>query len=329
MREEECLNLDIIDIPKLMKSFGCGGGVPLDPGGNIPLPDPPEPPTVEDPVDAVTARDDGGGGCAPYARTPDLVYKRVLPGFNLDGFPDWLAAPGSVDPQAHYNVTLLSPNKGMVINGAVSTRGQIGQYSYKVSQTSHRQVSNYYTGIAGGSVWCGIPYNRSITQFTLTSGYQYEEPPPAVLGAGYSITSIYEGFVANAQFLNVGDGGCAYQLISQPSGYVYYWKGVTTWSPSWPPFTLPVLSITKYFSIIKNTTITQCDELGFAMTGTLHPLTLMTGNGSTQGGPSFGGTVGSPTTPSVNFDPSKAFYSGTCPDAPSFGGDFSAFCVRE
>lgn len=325
MREEDCLNLDIVDIPALVKSFGCGGGVPLDPGGNIPLPEPPEPPIVEDPVDAVAARD---GDCEPYPRTTDLVYKRVLPGFNLDGFPDWLAAPGSADPQAHYNVTLVTPNKGMVINGAVSTRGQIGQYSYKVAQTSHREINNYYQGIAGGSVWCGIPYNRSITQFMLTSGYQYEEPPPQ-LGGGYSITSIYEGFVATAQFLNIGDGSCEYRTVGAPSGYVYYWKGTTTWSPSWPPFTWPVLSVTKYFSTLKNTRITQCDELGFAMEGTLHPLTLMTGNGLTQGGSSFGGTVGGPTTPSPFFDPSKAFYYGTCPDAPSFGGSFRAFCVRE
>lgn len=325
MREEDCLNLEIIDIPALVKSFGCGGGVTLDPNGDIPLPEPPIPPEVEPEVLVGRAE----GGCEPYTRTNELVYKRLVPGFGLEGTPEWLAAPGSVDSQAHYNVTLISPNDpSMVINGAISTRGVIGARDYKIANISYREMSNYYYGIAGVSTWCGVPYNRSVTSFRLVSGYQYEDPPPA-LGAGYSTTAIYEGFVASAQFLNIGDGGCAYQNPVGVGGYVYYWKGTTTWSPSWPPFTWPVTTVTKRFSIIKNTRITQCNELGFTMEGTLHPLTLMTGNGTTQGTISSGGTVGAPVTPSINFDPSKRFYWGTCPDVGSFGGGFRAVGVRE
>ncbi len=186
-------------------------------------------------------------------------------------------------------------------------------------------MSTYSTLIGNGAgTWCGVPYNRAVTRFRLSSGYQLEPPPPPLGATSYSLTYIYEGFVATAQFMNIGDAGCEYQTPTAVGGYVYYAKTTTSWSSSWPPFSMPNIVVTKRFSIIKNTRITQCNELGFTMEGTLHPLTLLYGTG----GP-LGAGVGFPTTPSPFFDPFKVFYRGTCPDAPSFGGGFRAFCERE
>lgn len=319
MPTRECLDLSIIDVPWVRRNPGCGAVA----DNNGVIPPAPAIPLVNAPLIQAVPQD--SGGCEPYKRADHLVYKRVVAGYNEEGFPDWVAAPGSVDPTAHYNITLISPNYNMAINGPISTRNVIQGNAKYSANNSFRDSTFYYNG---WSSWCEVPFNRSVTKFFLTSHYTYEEPPPAVVGVAYNLTTIYEGFIAFSEFLKIGDRPCDYTAAVNASsfilggysgGFVYYVKSTTSWDPSWPPFTFPRTTIDKKLSIIKNTRVTACSETGFTVEGTLHPLTLLSGPGVYFGG----------LSPSPNFNSYNVFYRGTCPDAPSFGGNFRAICERE
>lgn len=325
MREEKCSDFQIIAPPSSMRRVGCGNNPPVEPGGIIPPVEIPQSnPAPLPPIELSEA------GCDLTPTAECLVYKRVMPGINLDGFPDWFPAPGSLDWTAHYNVTLLEPNDNMVINGTINTRTSWGPTGGTGANTSYRESWQYFQNIS--SAWCDIPYNRSVNNFGMSSGYLFQTPPPTVIGAPYTMITIREGFVVTARFINVGDRGCEYLMLGEPGGYVYYHKATTTWNPN-QPLGMPSMSVSKKFSIIKKTKVTQCGVNGFTITGELHPLKLLgvgnagTINGFGQGG-AFSPNVGGGTVPDPNFG-FNLWYSGTCPDSPSFGGNFRATCVKE